>query len=302
MAPTLDRIKTVLVIGPAGNVGKPTVEHLLAKGFTVSGLARDSSQATLPPGVTHIKTDYSLESLKAAFKGQDAVVSTVSAGGFEFQNTIIDAAIAAGVKILLPSEYGTDTSQPRAPELLPLLKVKVETMDYLKSKQDQVAWAAIIVGSLFDWGLDIPSFGGLDVPARTATIYDGGNTPYEATTLDQTGRAIAAALQRPNAIKNQYIYVNSFTVTQNEVIKALEKATSEKFVTTQDTIENLRKNGYKQLEEGNSNGMMDLIASVFYEDFGLCNYSVTKRLWNADLEIGQEDLNTVVQSYIASRK
>ena len=95
-----------------------------------------------------------------------------------------------------PSEYGVDTSIPSSPDVLPLLAPKVEVLDYIKSQQDKISWTALITGSIFDWGLNIPSFGGFNVPARTVTIYDGGDVPYEATNLDQVGKAIAASLRR----------------------------------------------------------------------------------------------------------
>lgn len=52
-------IKTVLAIGPGGNVGRSTIKALLDEKFKVTGLSRTSSEATLPSGVKHVKSDYS---------------------------------------------------------------------------------------------------------------------------------------------------------------------------------------------------------------------------------------------------
>ena len=58
-----------------------------------------------------IRANYdSAKSLKAAFQGQDAVISLVGGTALGDQNKLIDAAIAAGVKRFLPSEYGSDTT------------------------------------------------------------------------------------------------------------------------------------------------------------------------------------------------
>lgn len=295
-------IRTVLVIGASGTLGRQATKHLLANGFQVSGLIRDSSKAELPNEVKVFRTDYSEKSLEEAFKGQDAAVSTISGDGLGIQKAIVDAAVAAGVKFFLPSEYGIDTSNPDAPKLIPFLKSKVEALDYLKSKQDQISWAALITGSLFDWSLNIPSFGGINVPARTATVYDSGDVPYEASTCEQVGKAIAAALKRPDIIKNQYVYVNSFTVTQNQVVQALEKATGDKFAVSHDSVENLRAGGHKQLQEGNFLGTLALIASTFYGKFGVADYSITKGLWDEKLGLAQEDLDAVLRSYVATKK
>ncbi|OAL54750.1 NAD(P)-binding protein [Pyrenochaeta sp. DS3sAY3a] len=295
------KVKSVLVIGAGGNVGRQAIKYLAIEGFEVSGLTRESSGVKLPAGVKHIKTNYSQKSLEEAFKGQDVVISTISGDGLALQKTIVDAAIAAGVKIIFPSEYGVDTSLPIAAEAIPFLQTKIELLDYIKNRQDQISWTALVAGSLFDWGLDIPSFGGIDVAARAATIYDSGDVPYEATNVEQVGRAIAAALKQPNAIKNKYVYVNSFTVTQNQVVRGLEKATGNKFTVSHDSVDNLRKGGFKQLEDGSFFGMLALIASAFYGKFGVADYSTTKGLWNDTLGLVQEDLDSSLASYILSK-
>jgi nucleoside-diphosphate-sugar epimerase len=294
-------IKTVLVIGAGGNVGRSTIKALLEEKFQVTGLTREGSKA-LPAGVKHAKTDYSEASLLEAFKGQDAVISTISGGGLALQKSIVDAAIAAGVKAFFPSEYGVDTSIHSSPEVVPFLGAKVEALDYLKTQQDKISWTAIISGCLFDWGLNIPSFGGFNVPARTVTIYDGGDIPYEATNLDQVGKVIAASLKQPELIKNKYVYVNSFTVTQNEVLMALEKATGEKFTASNSTVEELRQDGFKAMEAGQLLGMLALVASAFYGKGGLANYSVTRGLWNDKLGVPQENLDEFLKQYLAEKQ
>ncbi|GME44353.1 putative isoflavone reductase family protein [Neofusicoccum parvum] len=157
-------LTNVLVIGAGGNVGRSTIKALLDENFLVTGLTRESSTATLPEGVRHLKTDLSESSLAEAFRGQDAVVSTISsitpAGALALQKTIIDAAIAAGVKVFVPSEFGIDTSDRSAPEIIPFLADKIDTVDYLKTHQDKISWTAIITGAMFDWGLNMPGFGG----------------------------------------------------------------------------------------------------------------------------------------------
>jgi nucleoside-diphosphate-sugar epimerase len=295
-----NKVKTVLVIGAGGNVGRPTIKHLLAKGFVVTGLTRDSSSTELSAGVTHLKTDYSLDSLKKAFQGQDAVVSTISGGGLGLQMTIIDAAIAAGVRVFFPSEYGADTSVPNASEIVPLLKVKLEVLEYLKTKEHQISWTALVIGELFDWVLDLVGSSWLDIPARTAILYDGGKGRHEATTTDQVGRAIASALEQPEAIKNRHVYINSFTTSQLEVVQALEQITGDKIIVSHESIENLRQRGNKRLQEGSRAGLLDLISSAFYGELGLCEFSGTRGLWNERLGLPQEDLVTVLKSYVGN--
>lgn len=298
-------IKNVLVVGASGNVGKSTLKALSENGFQVTGLSRELPAGNVPAGVKYIKSDYSATSLADAFRGQDAVVSAVSStqpGALELQQALIDAAIAAGVKAFFPSEYGVDTSERSSPDFIPFLAGKIAILDYLRDRQDKISWTALITGSLFDWGLQIPGFGGWDLGARAVTIYDGGNTPYEATTLDQVGRAIAKSLKNPELTRNQFVYVNSFTVTQNEVLRVLEKITGDNFTVSQSTVADLWQGGATQLKEGQPMGILAMIAGTIYGKGGLANYSVDKGLWTEKIGLEQENLDEVLKGLIAGTK
>ncbi|KAI8713702.1 NmrA domain-containing protein [Fusarium sp. LHS14.1] len=303
---TSSSINNVLVLGAGGNVARSTIKALLEENFTVTGLTRDTSKAVLPAGVKHVKSGYSEASLIEIFKGQDAIVSTVSSivpgDALAIQETIVNAAIGAGVKVFIPSEYSVDTSNHVASTYIPFLKDKIDTLDYLKTQQDKISWTAIVSGSMFDWGLKIPGFGGLDVSARTATIFDGGDIPYEATNLDQVGRAIAKSLKNPEATRNEYVYVNSFTVTQNQVVRALERATGEKFETSHGTVEGLWQDGATQVKEGQLLGTLAMLAGAIYGKGGLANFSVTKGLGDEKLGLPQEDLDAFIKGYMTGKK
>lgn len=296
-------IKKVVVVGATGSVGRSTVKALLDEGFQVTGITRETSKATLPEGVTHIKSDWSEASLHEAFKNQDAVISTIGSitpgEAFALQKPLIDAAIAAGVKIVFPSEYGIDTSDPSAQEYIPFLADKIQTLDYLKKRQDLISWTAVVSGSMFDWDLAIPGFGGLNISEGTATIFDGGDIPYEATNLSQVGKAIAKCLKKPELIKNQYVYVNSFTVTQNRVLAAIEKAAGQKLTISESTVDALWADGAERFKAGQPMGVLAMIAGAIYGKGGLAQYSTTKGLWNERLELPQEDLDEVVKQYLA---
>ncbi|KAF6818337.1 NmrA-like family protein [Colletotrichum sojae] len=298
-------IRNVLVVGASGNVGSSAIKALLEDGFQVTGLTRETSVASLPEGVTHVKSDFSEGSLASAFREQDAVISTLSsistAGALAFQISLVDAAIAAGVKVFIPSEYGIDTSDPSAAEIIPFLADKIETLNHLKKNQDKISWTAIVSGGMFDWGLAIPGFGGWDVAARTVTIYDGGDIPFEASNLDQVGRAISKSLKNPELTKNQHVYINSFTITQNKVLRALEKATGDKFTVSRGSVEELWQAGAAQVRDGQLLGALGMIAGAVYGKGGLAQYSAKNGLWNEKLGLPEEDVDEFLERYIAGK-
>ena len=55
--------------------------------------------------------------MQAAFAGQDVVVSAIGPGGTLAQLAMIDAAVSAGVKRFIPSEFGPPHAQARLAEL-----------------------------------------------------------------------------------------------------------------------------------------------------------------------------------------
>lgn len=120
-------------------------------GYNVSVLSRESSSYQAPSGVKLIKSDYSHDSLVSAFKGQDVIVSTIGGQDFTEQVKIIDAAIAASVKRIVPSEFGSDTSNPIALQIFPPWNQKQKVREYLKSKEGQIEWTAIFTGLFIDW-------------------------------------------------------------------------------------------------------------------------------------------------------
>ena len=116
---------TVLVIG-VGRTGGPLVKILAADGYKVRVLMRDTTKAAdLPAGVDKVQGDVTKpDSLPAAVKGADYVISTIGSGGVKPGNTpedvdykgnaaVADAAKAAKVKqMVLMSSLGAGDDNP----------------------------------------------------------------------------------------------------------------------------------------------------------------------------------------------
>lgn len=134
-------------------MGRPILEELVAAGFNVTALTRATSTSTFPEGVTVKKVDFdSPDSLKDAFAGQDAVVSAIATAAVGGQQPIIDAAIAAGVKRYIPSEFGINTRLTPGTTIGKILAGKVAVVDYLKTKESpSFSWTGLSTGMFFDW-------------------------------------------------------------------------------------------------------------------------------------------------------
>ena len=160
--------------------------------------------------------------MTSALKGQDAVISTLGAFAPHLQLNVINAAIAAGVSRIIPSEFGSDNTNPKA-KALPVYRDKVAAQDFLKAAaaKGQVTYNLIFNGPILDWGLMVGFL--IDAKNQKAELYDGGDVPFSATTGASIGKAVIGALSHPEETKNRPVYVQDAVVTQNQLIKLAKK-------------------------------------------------------------------------------
>ncbi|KAK5164188.1 hypothetical protein LTR04_001950, partial [Oleoguttula sp. CCFEE 6159] len=283
-----------------GNLGPAILEALDKDAqFTVSVLSRQSSNSTFP---SHIKVhtisdSYPAEELAEVFKGQDAIVSTVSIGNNDVQKTMIDVAAKAGVKRFMPAEYGTNGKDLRSTKLLPMYKGKAEIIEYLEAQQSEgVSWTALATGPFFDWSFKSGVLG-FDLASQKATIYDTGNSRWSTTTLPTIGTAVARVLHKPEETANKYLLVSSFTPSQNEVLAALEKHSGKKWHVEHRTSEEAAKTGKEKLGLGGADyysGVLDLlVANIFGENRG-SNFEESEQWANHLLGLPKETVDEVV--------
>jgi len=150
------QLRKVLVIGAGGtNIGHHVARALAAdSSFELSILSRASSKSTYPSNakIVAIPDNATHDDYVQAFQGQDAVISCLGFEGKVTEKTIIDAAIEAGVKRFLPSEYGIDNTNSVSRELSPVFKRKADILEYLKSKEATgLTWTAVPTGMWLDW-------------------------------------------------------------------------------------------------------------------------------------------------------
>ena len=292
--PTMS-IKNVVIIGAGGNLGPSVLRAFLSSSFNTSILSREGSNSIFPSGLNVLRANYdSIDSLKQAFQGQDAVVSLVGGGALGDQNKLIDAAIAAGVKRFIPSEFGSDTPNPKTRAVVPVFEAKVGTVNYLKSKEDAISWTSVITGPFFDWGLKV-GFLGFNAKNKTATIVDSGNATFSTTNLGIVGDAVVKALENAEATKNQYVYVSGFQTSQNEILAATEKITGEKWAVTKISAKDHIAKGKELLQKGDFSGLGQLIQAVTFGDEQLGDLKPSG-LWNDKLGLKQDSFEDTIKA------
>ncbi|CAF9914410.1 MAG: hypothetical protein GOMPHAMPRED_008154 [Gomphillus americanus] len=222
--------KSVVVVGGGGNLAPVLIKTLLQSSLKVTVLSRQSSRGTFPPDVNVVKIsdEYPHDEIVAALKGHDAVVSTFTS----VQKAVIDASIEAGIKRFVPAEFGSDNRSAEAQAAVPLWKDKVAAVDYLKSKESSgLSWTAVACNPFFDWAFNVTKGGffKIDLKNKKALVFDNGNHLWSTSNLHQVGLAVRRVLENPEVVKNKYVFVESFTITQNQLLDGLEKGLDIKF-------------------------------------------------------------------------
>ncbi|RAH47335.1 aromatic alcohol reductase [Aspergillus brunneoviolaceus CBS 621.78] len=296
--------KNIILVGGGGSLGSVLLKSLLSEPtFKVSVLTRESSKAraSLPStaNIITIPDSYPQEDLIKAFQGQDAVVNAITSFSVAEQLKFIDAAITAGVKRFVPSEYGLDNNTPAAQELSPVFKDKGQVQAYLRSKEaDGLTWTAIACGMWIGWSLR-NNFLGLDYSNRTMTLTDDGTGKFSTTTLDNTALTLNRILLNPSSTANQIVFTSDFATSQKELVETIERLTGEqwqrKSINTKELIPTLKA----AWEQGDAFAGYGLINIGFTQGEYSGHFEPVQPVRNKELGLPEKHLEEVVKEALA---
>jgi Trk K+ transport system NAD-binding subunit len=101
---------------PNGSLGQSVLKHLANNGFNITLLTRDVGKTKQAfPGYITVQANYeSQEELEKTLRNdvgkQDTLVILINREQPEAQNRLLDAAIAVGIKHVIPSSFGIGQS------------------------------------------------------------------------------------------------------------------------------------------------------------------------------------------------
>jgi len=101
-----------------------------------------------------VKKDYNDPTFLEAFQGQEVVISFITVTALLDQLKFIDAAVKAGVKRFIPSEFGSNTLNATVQELVFFYKQKKIILDHLEQtakENPSFSWTGLATGPVFDW-------------------------------------------------------------------------------------------------------------------------------------------------------
>ncbi|TAQ90806.1 hypothetical protein B7494_g889 [Chlorociboria aeruginascens] len=220
-------IHNVVILGATGALGHALVPSLQKAGYHITCISRLGSTSAHPPGVVDSgSADYeSVDSLRNAFRGQDAVIEAFNPAAATSQQLIVQAALGAGVVHLITPDFSCDTFNPHMRELLifePKIQAQEELERIITESGGALTWTAVIVGPWFDWATDAGQFW-IDKKNRNITRFGSGDQKYSMSRYLATGDATVAVLKNLEYYRNRPAYFASHTISTNRLIALVEE-------------------------------------------------------------------------------
>jgi len=116
--------------------------------------------------------------------------------------------------------------------------------------------------------------------------------------MDVISLAVKNALLIPEKTANKYLYINSFTVSQNQVLASVEKATGKKWEVTHVDAEEEKKIGLEKVAKGDFSGAMALIRYITFVDGHGGNFGLYEESANELLSLPKQSLDEVVAGLV----
>lgn len=290
-----------------GQVGKYIVEALIANGnHRITALTREVSTNSIPAGVHSIKKiDYAQPStIVEALKGQDALICTLSVRATNEAEKLSRAAAEAGVKWILPNEFGNSKNNEQ---------IEREIIIGVKKRQDRKlieglgvsSWIGVGTGFWYEYSLSAGAWSyGFDIKNRAVTFYDDGTKQIDTSTWPQVGRGVANLLalkvlpedendKSPtlSQFRNDFVCISSFKLSQQQMLESLLRVTGtnrEDWKITSESVKERYARGQEMLKAGNNMGFgLMLYARSFYPD----DAGQHPRVDNGVLGLPEEDLD-----------
>ncbi|KAL1730828.1 hypothetical protein EV714DRAFT_210173 [Schizophyllum commune] len=264
-----DQVKPrVFVFGANGATGISIVNGLLRSGnYRVAAVVRSPNK----PAVVDFKNrgveivispsldTATHEELVKLLTGVDIVVSAIHVFALEAQRPLFAAAKEAGVKRVVPCDFGT-----HAPPGVMLIKDrKLAIQEYIR--QLGIGYTFIDVGYWYQALLPYPpSYAGNPLADVNFQYRGPGNVPIAGTDLDHIGDFTARILSDPRTL-NQSVFVWEDQVTADDLFRIAEEKCGDPEGLRRVTVKVDEDEIRTKLKEGIEGGEATLVLRILYE-------------------------------------
>ena len=143
-------------------------------------------------------------------------------------------------------------------------------------------------------------FMGFDVKNHKVSLVNGGRDSWSTATMSTIGLAVKNALLIPNETANKYLYIESLTVSQSEVVASLERAMGKKWEREEVDAEEMKRRGLEKMSKGDYSGMVSLIRYVNCVHGYGGNYAESRRTANGVLGLPKSTLDDEAMKLVST--
>lgn len=218
------------------------------------------------------------------------------------QFRMVDAAIAAGVRRYVPSEYGLDNARPEVRTLDAVFHEKYKVQEYLRAKAatGAIEWMSIACGIWLKWGM-AHDFVGMHVRERKFIFWDDGDGYFSCTTEENTAAGLFRALKKPEETKNMTVFLSDFAITQKQLLAAIEKIYGVKYATETINSEAFIREKQEAVRGGDTLATFALIETGFTTGrFGGHLEKEPGEILNENLGLSKHTLDEVIADALGS--
>ncbi|MCJ1312186.1 hypothetical protein MMC25_005860 [Agyrium rufum] len=229
----------IAIVGATGALGS-RVLNSLARGFdpsSITVLTRQgfSSHTIYPEGVkvVALPSYEDHDAVVSALRSHDVLISVLSHKALDVEYLLAQAAIEAGVRRFMPSEYTMDVGDPVYRELgtNPFARKRIEWADRLATicAEGKISYTTLVTGPFVDLCLS-SGFWRFDIKSKKGLIVDDGSAVGTGCTLNFTGDCVASVLKMPEEeTRNKRIQISEVEYTGQSILAAFEEATDSKW-------------------------------------------------------------------------
>lgn len=294
------------ILKASGNLGQHFINALLAtKKHKITAITRAGNKGTFPSDIDVAEVDYNDDgqSLISALRGHQFLVITLSATAPPGTHSkIVKAAVEAGVLYIMPNAYGPDPfNEKLRKESFPAHPDTIENI--LEIEKLGASYIALVCGFWYEWSVSLgENLYGFDIKAKKVTFFDDGHTRINTSTWSQCGQALAALLSMPeegaspslSEWKNKGVYINSFTVSQRDILDSIHRVTGSSDedweISNEPSLERYQT-GLKEMQEGVRTGFVKVMYTrTFFPGEGV-DAGGSNRNANEKLGLPKEDLD-----------
>lgn len=297
--------KTILVAGATGNLGSMICMALVKDGAVVKALVRPGSDPTKTALLTQadievIPVQYGdHHRLKSVCKGVDCVVSALAGLGdviLDIQTALLNAALEAGVKRFIPSDFCTDYN--------PLIPGENRNFDLRREFKKHIDLTGIKVTSVFNGAFaDILKYNTPILNLKHKTIgYWGDKADWKLdfTTMENTAAFTAKVAMQERTPRD--LHVASFQVSPNILSQVVRSISDEDFTVHKLTDMDQFNKAIRVQRAENPAGEMELYAKWQQAQYMYSMYATQHRKLDNDLfnEIEWTTASEYLKSFIKS--